>query len=281
MTIRTDMEFSLIESFLWAPVPFWSPYLHGHSKEVPGLEDYIFTPARLGKFQLSQDYISETAKAENWRQRFFLLGRHLERMQVSSSQLGFRFEQDAFFDVLKDTDREILKDVVEIFKNSEPGGSACDFLFKVRITLSPQGSFSKDFVKIKPVSKLPVLFDISNIPAEEAVAMPTHKTTLRDVLNREFKRAASLGLFDTVFMNRMGEITEGTISNVFIDAGDGVLRTPALSAGLLPGTLRAELIASGLAVEGRVTRQMLEQAEAVYLGNSVRGLVPSQLAGPF
>ncbi len=274
------MEFSLIESFLWAPVPFWSPYLPGHSQRERSLENYIFTPARLGKFQPSQDCISETAKAENWRQRFFLLGRHLERMQVSSSQLGFRFEQDAFFDVLKDTDREILKDVVEIFKNSEPEGSACDFLFKARITLSPQGSFSKDFVKIRPVSKLPVLFDISNIPAEEAVAMPMHKTTLRNVLNSEFKRAVSLELFDTVFMNRMGEITEGTISNVFIDAGDGTLRTPALSAGLLPGTLRAELIASGLAVEGRVTRQMLEEAEAVYLGNSVRGLVPSQLTGP-
>ncbi len=281
MTVRTDMEFSLIESFLWAPVPFWSLYLPAHSQEIRGLKNYIFTPARLGKFQPSKDCISETVKAENWRQRFFLLDRHLERMQVSSLQLGFRFEQDAFFDALKDADREILRDVPERLKDSNNEGSAANFLFKVRITLSPQGSFSKDYVKIRPVPKLPVLFDISNIPAEEAVAMPTHKTTLRDVLNREFKRAASLGLFDTVFMNRMGEITEGTISNVFIDAGDGLLRTPALSAGLLPGTLRAELIASGLAVESRVTRQMLEEAEAIYLGNSVRGLVPSLLAGPF
>ncbi|MCA8889022.1 MAG: aminotransferase class IV, partial [Parvularculaceae bacterium] len=56
----------------------------------------------------------------------------------------------------------------------------------------------------------------------------------------------------------------------------GVLLTPPLSAGLLPGTLRSELLASGTAVEATLTPDMLATAAAVYLGNSVRGLVRAE-----
>ena len=49
-----------------------------------------------------------------------------------------------------------------------------------------------------------------------------------------------------------------------------------LTAGLLPGTLRAELIARGKAEERVLTLADLAAAEAIYLGNSVRGLIPAQ-----
>jgi para-aminobenzoate synthetase/4-amino-4-deoxychorismate lyase len=54
------------------------------------------------------------------------------------------------------------------------------------------------------------------------------------------------------------------------------LLTPALSSGLLAGTLRADLLASGRAREAVLTINDLEAADAVYLGNSVRGLVRAQ-----
>jgi para-aminobenzoate synthetase/4-amino-4-deoxychorismate lyase len=53
----------------------------------------------------------------------------------------------------------------------------------------------------------------------------------------------------------------------------GRLLTPPLASGLLPGTLRAELMAEGRAIERILELEDLESAEAVYLGNSVRGLV--------
>ena len=40
-----------------------------------------------------------------------------------------------------------------------------------------------------------------------------------------------------------------------------------------PGTLRAELIAQGRAVEAVLTLEDLRSADAIFLGNSVRGLV--------
>jgi para-aminobenzoate synthetase/4-amino-4-deoxychorismate lyase len=70
-------------------------------------------------------------------------------------------------------------------------------------------------------------------------------------------------------------LAEGSITNLFIER-DGTLLTPPLSSGLLPGTLRAELIATGRAIEQLLTLADLEAAEAIWLGNSVRGLLRAQ-----
>ncbi|MNT83220.1 hypothetical protein D3C72_2230560 [compost metagenome] len=58
----------------------------------------------------------------------------------------------------------------------------------------------------------------------------------------------------------------------------GILLTPPLSSGLLPGTLRAELLATGKAEEQVLTLDDLEGAEAIWLGNSVRGLIRAEWA---
>jgi para-aminobenzoate synthetase / 4-amino-4-deoxychorismate lyase len=71
-------------------------------------------------------------------------------------------------------------------------------------------------------------------------------------------------------------LAEGSRTTIFIER-DGRLLTPALGSGLLPGTLRAELIAEGRAVEAVLTLEDLKAADRVYLGNSVRGLVPATL----
>ena len=55
---------------------------------------------------------------------------------------------------------------------------------------------------------------------------------------------------------------------------------PPLAAGLLPGTLRAELLATGRALEAVLTRTDLDEADAVYLGNSVRGLLRAEPLRP-
>jgi branched-subunit amino acid aminotransferase/4-amino-4-deoxychorismate lyase len=56
------------------------------------------------------------------------------------------------------------------------------------------------------------------------------------------------------------------------------LLTPALSCGLLDGCLRRELIDRGQCEEVVLTRSDLMQAEKVWLGNSLRGLIPARLA---
>jgi len=49
--------------------------------------------------------------------------------------------------------------------------------------------------------------------------------------------------------------------------------TPPVASGLLAGTLRRLLLETGRAVERVLTKQDVLAAKAVYIGNSVRGLV--------
>ena len=103
-----------------------------------------------------------------------------------------------------------------------------------------------------------------------------HKTTRRTLYDGEHARAVKEhGADEVVYLNTRGELAEGSRTNIFIER-DGVLLTPKLSCGLLPGTLRAELLASGRAKEAVLTLADLA-AGRVYLGNSVRGLVAAEL----
>ena len=95
-----------------------------------------------------------------------------------------------------------------------------------------------------------------------------HKTSWRDLYDREHP-----GCDEMLFCNERGELTEGARSNIFVRR-EGVLLTPPLAAGVLPGVLRAELIARGAAREAALTPDDLNGE--VYLGNSLRGLIPAK-----
>jgi para-aminobenzoate synthetase/4-amino-4-deoxychorismate lyase len=56
------------------------------------------------------------------------------------------------------------------------------------------------------------------------------------------------GTFEVALCDAQGFVTEGSFTNIFVK-GEGALLTPPLSRGLLPGVLRAELLANGSAVE--------------------------------
>lgn len=105
-----------------------------------------------------------------------------------------------------------------------------------------------------------------------------HKTTRRELYERERAVAVSRGYFEVLFCNKQGEVTEGTITNVFLEL-EGELVTPPVHCGLLPGTFRRLLLEKGLVREQVVSREDVFRAEAVYIGNSVRGLVQVEVAG--
>jgi para-aminobenzoate synthetase/4-amino-4-deoxychorismate lyase len=87
---------------------------------------------------------------------------------------------------------------------------------------------------------------------------------------------AETGCQEVLFENEDGFLTEGSYMTLFLKK-DGRLLTPALKHGVLPGTLRAGLLERGLAFEADLTRQDLDTAEEVFVGNSVRGLVRGRL----
>lgn len=99
-----------------------------------------------------------------------------------------------------------------------------------------------------------------------------HKTTERDLYTCERDKAIESGFHEILFTNTQGEVTEGSVTNIFIER-NGRLLTPPIRSGLLDGTFRRFLVNQGKAVEKMLTRDDVLRAEAVYVGNSVRGLV--------
>ena len=103
------------------------------------------------------------------------------------------------------------------------------------------------------------------------------KTSNRSIYKAELERSKNQKIYDILFANEKGNITEGAFNNIFIQGNRGELFTPSFNCGLLPGILRAKLVDSGKFKETSLTCDELEKATKIWLGNSVTGLVEVKL----
>lgn len=83
------------------------------------------------------------------------------------------------------------------------------------------------------------------------------------------------GWDEALFLNDRNEVAEGTITNVFL-LREGVLLTPPVTSGALPGVLRAELLRTGRAREAVVRPADLAEG-GLFLGNALRGLIAAEM----
>jgi 4-amino-4-deoxychorismate lyase len=186
---------------------------------------------------------------------YALLDEHLARLARSSVALGFCFETGAISAALAKA-------------AAEPASER----LRVRLTLSKSGEIETSVTPIEPMP-LSTVWRVALAQQRFRASDPLlrHKTTRRALYEDELGRAIErYGADEVLFLNERDEICEGARVNVFVPH-DGSLLTPPLSSGLLPGTLRARLIAEGRAIE---TVLGLKDLPAEFLlGNSVRGLV--------
>jgi para-aminobenzoate synthetase / 4-amino-4-deoxychorismate lyase len=194
---------------------------------------------------------------------YHLLERHLLRLEASAAYFGYRYDRDTVIAAL-DAEAENITSPVAM----------------VRLLLFEDGTVQVSSREIELPTKDTVWrFVISDLRVDETDPFFYHKTTRRQFYDREMERQKELtGCDEVVFLNKRSELTEGTRTNLFIER-DGRLFTPALRCGLLPGTLREELLdlPRAAASETVLTEADLEQADRIYLGNSVRGLVRAEL----
>lgn len=83
--------------------------------------------------------------------------------------------------------------------------------------------------------------------------------------------------FDLLFENESGALCEGSRTNVYVQL-DGQWLTPDTSAGCLPGTQRAALLASGQVQVAPLTLTALHHAQGVRLSNALRGWFDVRMA---
>ncbi len=97
------------------------------------------------------------------------------------------------------------------------------------------------------------------------------------------REAALQGADDALFLTHDGRVSEFTAANVFF-VRDGVLLTPSLACGCLPGVTRAVVLSLaprlGLsASDGAFTLADLHSAEECFMSGSVREIVPVVAVG--
>ncbi len=103
-----------------------------------------------------------------------------------------------------------------------------------------------------------------------------HKTTLRKHYKYATYCISSCKVFDILYYNQYGEITEGSRSNVIIQRGNQLL-TPDSNCGLLAGTLRSILLRYCLCKESIIMLNDLYMVDKIFCFNSVRGVLQVEL----
>lgn len=211
----------------------------------------------MDDFQIFETMLFEGATG------IWLLEHHMERMKKSAAYFQFPFNEE-------EAQKLLIRETIG-HENTR---------LRVRLVLDRMGSLSLTKAALPAATGKPpahVQFIISPTRLNSEDLFLQHKTTRRALYDEEFEfYNKTLNVDEVVYLNEHGYLCEGSRTNIFLEI-DGQLVTPPLLSGLLPGTLRAHLLATGKAKEAPLPLSALDKASAIYLGNSVRDLQPASL----
>lgn len=184
---------------------------------------------------------------------------HKKRLIKTANELKYPFKEVHF--------QNAIKSIISVDKPQ-----------RVRLALNNLGEFNIQQSDYEPYQiNSEVTFSLSKYPLSDKVQVTRHKVSDRNFYDGERNRIRKLTEADEViFLNNKNEICEGSYTSIFIKK-NGVLVTPPLSSGLLPGILRADLLEKKQAIERKLTITDIIEAKEVFLGNSLRGLMKAKL----
>ncbi len=190
---------------------------------------------------------------------------HLQRMQSSAASLGISFNLN--------TAKSLIQESCLSLDTS--------LRFRLRLDLASNGEHTITTSALDALAEPVKLFWAKNILSCDvgifsADALLCHKISKRDLYDQAWREAVKMGGFDALFTNEQGFVTEGGRSSVFIKPkGSSEWLTPPVSAGLLPGVMRAALLADP-AMNARVaslTINDVSMADEIILSNALRGAI--------
>ncbi|HYH79365.1 MAG TPA: aminodeoxychorismate synthase component I [Longimicrobium sp.] len=181
---------------------------------------------------------------------FARLDGHLARLASSAAEFGYSLDVDAVRSRL---------DALAATLADEPS--------TIRITLHPSGRIDLSHEEMRRWAE-PVRLAVARRRLPSDHPLWRHKTARRDIYRAHDPVDAPHD--DVLLVNERGELAETRIANLVLQI-DGELWTPHADAGLLPGVLRAELLAAGKIRERVLHETDLKRATSVWVINSLRG----------
>lgn len=199
----------------------------------------------------------------------FAMTRHLQRLRRSALGLG-----------LPEPDLESIREGAM----AVVAGSGAPPLARMRITFTagkaPLGSERGDSPATSIVAMAEQPFPAAAVdvvtvpwPRNERGALSGLKTTSYGENVRALAYAAERGGSEAIFSNTIGQLCEGTGTNVFV-VKSGRLLTPPLSSGCLAGVTRALVIEWADAVEEDLPLDALATADEAFLSGTTRDVQP-------
>ena len=202
-----------------------------------------------------------------WDGNYHHLERHLQRMAASARYFGYPWDEE------RTRVHLITVGTHLITVGAGLAPALQDSRYKVRLRLNRQGELHCESLMLPKITTNEQLaVALSAEPTDSQDHMYFHKTTYRPLYERAQRFAQEHGYVDVIFLNEKGEVTEGAISNVFIERG-GKLLTPPVECGLLVGIYRQCVLEDcSNAEEAVLSLDDLLSAERVYVCNAIRGL---------
>lgn len=209
----------------------------------------------------------------------FALGRHLNRLAKSAQILQISLPP---VKEIKKASEKLIK-----INNSKDA--------KMRITVSPgisdgtprlkEANTPTVFIFTQPFKSYPLSFYRNGLKStflEEKINQSSVLSQLKTTcfINRllALKQLKEKGFDEGFYLNFNGELTEATLSNVFLVKNEEII-TPPVDAGLLPGITREIIleIAPFLGLEAKektVKKEEVFEAEEIFITSSLREVMP-------
>ena len=182
---------------------------------------------------------------------------HRERLANSAASLGLPVDLDAL-------DEAVNAEVADLVQDA-----------KIRVELHRDGDIRTSSAPLTNAPGPKTVCWADHIIDTRNNLLP-HKTSVRGFYDdARVSAATDKPIYDVLFSNDQGHVTEASYHSLFIRIGDRYL-TPPLSAGLLNGVGRKLFLKKlgDKVSEENFDRATLEQADEVLLVSSIRGVIP-------
>lgn len=217
-----------------------------------GSEEFqeVHTKAKVLDIPLPMFDLLESLRLSNGT--FIRYDQHIRRLTQAAKTFQFILEESQ------------LRDMKIKLTKQYPKGE-----YKVRLLLAKDGLLSAEVIQINEL-QAPIYCYLAKQPISSKHLFSCYKTTQRS--HYDALAVKKSDNFSTLLYNERGEVTEFAIGNVVIEK-KGKRYTPPLSVGCLPGIYRNMLIDNKQVEEKRLTINDVISADAVFLTNSVRGMI--------